>query len=89
MHNGSMATLTLKNVPDDLYQRLKAQAAANRRSLNQEAIECLSSGALLERTAEEAALAIRRVVALQEKLATAEVWIDHGHVKELIEEGRP
>lgn len=38
-----MATLTLKNVPDDLYRRLKEQAAAHRRSLNQEAIECLGN----------------------------------------------
>jgi plasmid stability protein len=34
-------TLTLKNIPDDLYERLKAAAAANRRSLNGEAIVCL------------------------------------------------
>jgi plasmid stability protein len=33
-----MATLTLKNVPDSLYARLKLAAARNRRSLNQEAI---------------------------------------------------
>lgn len=33
-----MATLTLKNVPDDLYQRLKREAALHRRSLNQEVI---------------------------------------------------
>lgn len=34
-------TLTLKNIPDDLYERLKAAAAAHRRSLNGEAIVCL------------------------------------------------
>jgi len=34
-------TLTLKNIPDDVYQRLKACAKANRRSLNSEAIVCL------------------------------------------------
>lgn len=33
-----MATITLKNVPEDLYERLKESAARNRRSLNQEAI---------------------------------------------------
>ena len=38
-----MATLTLKNVPDELYERLKAQAAAHRRSLNSEAIVCLAT----------------------------------------------
>jgi plasmid stability protein len=31
-------TLTLKNIPDEIYQRLKAAASANRRSLNSEAI---------------------------------------------------
>ncbi|HEX2638738.1 MAG TPA: hypothetical protein VHL81_16500 [Gemmatimonadales bacterium] len=36
-----MATLTLKNLPDDLYARLKERAAGNRRSLNAEAILCL------------------------------------------------
>lgn len=33
-----MATLTIKNLPDVLYQRLKAKAAEHRRSLNSEAI---------------------------------------------------
>lgn len=36
-----MATLTLKQVPDELYQRLKDRATAHRRSLNNEAIFCL------------------------------------------------
>ena len=36
-------TLTLKNIPDEVYQRLKASAEANRRSLNSEAIVCLES----------------------------------------------
>ena len=35
------ATLTLKNMPDEVYERLKASAKANRRSLNSEAIVCL------------------------------------------------
>lgn len=36
-------TLTLKNIPDELYERLKAAAAEHRRSLNSEAIVCLQS----------------------------------------------
>ncbi len=36
-----MATLTIKNLPDDLYARLKAQAKQRHRSLNGEAIVCL------------------------------------------------
>ncbi len=34
-------TLTLKNIPDAVYERLKAAAKQNRRSLNSEAILCL------------------------------------------------
>ncbi|MEM7049223.1 MAG: Arc family DNA-binding protein [Acidobacteriota bacterium] len=33
-----MATLTLKNVPEDLVSRLKQEARQNRRSLNQETL---------------------------------------------------
>lgn len=49
-HNGTMLeplaqtkmpVLTIKGMPDALYRRLKARAAANRRSLNSEIIFCL------------------------------------------------
>jgi len=36
-------TLTLKNIPDEVYDRLKSAAEANRRSMNDEAIVCLES----------------------------------------------
>ncbi len=36
-------TLTLKNIPDEVYARLKASAETHRRSLNSEAIVCLES----------------------------------------------
>ena len=36
-----MATITLKNIPDDLYAKLKKSAAAHRRSMNNEAIVCI------------------------------------------------
>ncbi|MCL2011655.1 MAG: Arc family DNA-binding protein [Cystobacterineae bacterium] len=36
-------TLTLKNIPSEVYERLKASAKNNRRSLNGEAIVCLES----------------------------------------------
>jgi hypothetical protein len=38
-----MATVTLKNVPQELLAALKEQAAQNRRSLNQEALLRLES----------------------------------------------
>ncbi len=36
-------TMTLKNIPDELYERLKAVAAEHHRSLNSEAIVCLEA----------------------------------------------
>ena len=38
-----MATLNIKNVPEPLVERLKAQAALHRRSLNHEVIACLEA----------------------------------------------
>jgi antitoxin FitA len=36
-----MATLTIKNIPDELCQRLKERAAEHHRSVNGEVIFCL------------------------------------------------
>ncbi len=36
-----MATLTIKNIPDEVYDRLRHSAAGHRRSIKQEAIVCL------------------------------------------------
>lgn len=38
-----MATVTVKNIPDDLYERLKAVAESNRRSINSEIIVCIEN----------------------------------------------
>ncbi len=36
-----MATVTVKNIPDEIYERLKSIAEANRRSINSEIIVCI------------------------------------------------
>ena len=54
-------TLTLKNIPDEVYERLKASAQSHRRSLNSEAIVCLES------------VLIPGGVAVSERLARARV----------------
>ena len=36
-----MATITIKNIPDNLYTQLKDVAEANRRSINSEVIICI------------------------------------------------
>ena len=36
-----MASVTIKNIPDELYEQLKESANAHRRSINSELIVCL------------------------------------------------
>lgn len=79
-----MATLTLRNVPDNVYESLKAEAKRNRRSLNQEAIARLQAVVGL-RPPEDARLAFQRA---REFRRTLGLVVDHNEVKKLIEEGR-
>ena len=44
-------SLTLKNIPDAVYERLRASAELHRRSMNSEAIVCLESVLLSTRMA--------------------------------------
>lgn len=46
---GKMATVTVKNIPDELYERLKAVAETNRRSINSEIITCIENTVMSRR----------------------------------------
>jgi plasmid stability protein len=54
------ATLTLKNIPDDVYDRLKLSAQAHRRGMNSEVIVCLESALLPARLSPNERLARAR-----------------------------
>lgn len=60
-------TLTLKNIPDEVYARLKRSAELNRRSMNSEAIVCLE--AALVPTPVSATERLARARALRAELA--------------------
>ena len=38
-----MATITVKNIPHDLYEKLKATASFNHRSINNQVIWCIEN----------------------------------------------
>ncbi len=44
-----MATVTVKNIPDELYERLKSAAEINRRSINSEIIMCIENNVISRR----------------------------------------
>ena len=57
-----MTTITLKNIPDEIYSRLKKTAQRNRRSLNSEIIVCL------ERSLQPTALRVEDVLVTARRL---------------------
>jgi plasmid stability protein len=60
-----MPTLTVKNIPPDLYERLKALAQAHQRSINSEVIACLEQSVYSRRLDPDTLLASAR--SLREK----------------------
>ena len=78
-------TLTLKNIPDEVYERLKSAAQTHRRSLNSEAIVCLESVLLPGRIDPSERLA--RARALRAELPTTKFKLRD--IDALKREGRP
>ena len=80
-----MRNVTVKNVPDDLYERLKKVARANRRSLNSEIIVCMEKAVRSHRVDRDEVLATAR--ALREK--TVAYRLTDEELREARNEGRP
>jgi hypothetical protein len=55
-----MPTITVKNIPEDVYQQLKQVARANRRSINSEVIVCIERAVGIRRLDPETTLARAR-----------------------------
>ena len=78
-------TLTLKNIPDTVYERLKFSAETHRRSLNSEAIVCLESVLLPTRV-----MPGERLARARELRATLPKWKFHArYIDAAKREGRP
>jgi len=79
-----MATITLKGIPDDLYERLKRSAKAHHRSLNSEVIACLERQLTPHVPSTDERLA--RARKLRAGVASAE--LDPQEIAEAIRQGR-
>ena len=80
-----MATLTIKNLPDEIYSALSKRAKQNRRSINSEAIiqlEQLKNGGLRDVEAE-----LEEIRELRKK--TAGLWLTDEILEQAKNEGRP
>ena len=79
-----MSALTLRNVPDDLHEKLKRRAGVNGRSLNAEAIACLRAAIGPEKV-DVAALLVRA----RESRGRVKGRVTDRLLAELTEAGRP
>lgn len=80
-----MPALTLKKIPPELYERLKASARRHRRSLNQEALACFEKALMAERV--DPATFLARARALRNRLDR--VRLTDAALAEARREGRP
>ena len=80
-----MATITLKNIPTELYSKLKVSAQVNRRSINSEAIICLEKVLLSRRRSVEEVIEDARRL----REMTASYMLTQEELEEMINEGRP
>ncbi len=81
-----MATLTIKNLPDEIYAALSRRAKSNRRSINGEAIVQLEQG--LKRDELDADALIERIRKNRKKLE-GRVWLTDEFLEYAKNEGRP
>lgn len=79
-----MAILHVRNVPDDLYERLREQADARNRSLSAEVIDVLQRGVAQRRRRENLAVTLERLREIRESLPP----VPEGYGAGLIREGR-
>ena len=80
-----MPALTLKNIPDDLYEKLKKTAQSHHRSLNSEVIHCLEQA--LEPRKLDAAEMLQRAQQLRAQIPAG--MISAAEIDETINQGRP
>lgn len=78
-------TITLKNIPEDIYSGLKSAAKMHRRSLNSEVIACLERVLAPARISNDAHLDMARQIReeLKEKKFRA------SEIEKAIDQGRP
>ncbi len=80
-----MPALTIKNVPQDLYERLKENAARHRRSVNSEVIVCLEK--VLQSFPLDAEAFLLRIENFQQTLSVPPLTDEF--LEQAKEEGRP
>jgi len=81
---GKMVTITIKNIPEQVYERIKAQAKVNHRSINGEILSILDQAVALPPIDVQATLERARKV----RELTAKYTVTADEIEKMINEGR-
>jgi len=79
-----MTTFTVKNIPDNLYEKLKRSAELNRRSINSEIIFCIEQSVQSQTISSDQVLTSARYL----RKLTQAVPITDDEITQAIEAGR-
>lgn len=86
--NAGMATLTIRNLPEQLHETLKLRAKRNHRSVNQQVIAELSLAITQETLAERNARVDREILEIDALRARAKGFLTAEQIDEAKREGR-
>jgi antitoxin FitA len=81
-----MPNITIREIPDVLYQDIKKMAEEERRSINSQIIYSLSQYVKNEKSTEQRLAEIRK---LRQAINVKEFHPTQEQLKEMVEEGRP
>jgi plasmid stability protein len=84
-----MASITIKNLPPDLHQKLKAMAKQGGRSLNQEILQQLRAAAVRHPTRAEILAELEEAARLRAEAARQGVWVTEEQINLDKRSGRP
>ncbi len=80
-----MPALTIKNIPDSLYEQLKSAADLHRRSINSEVLVCLEQALVAKKTTPRDRL--KRIEQLRASIKPNAITLED--IDQAIENGRP
>ncbi|HPO16946.1 MAG TPA: DNA-binding protein [Candidatus Hydrogenedentes bacterium] len=82
-----MKTLSIKNVPDELYLRLQAQAQQNHRSVNREVVAMLDTAIRVKEKPEDKKAVLEEMRLLRARVSGPAFTLEE--IQQAIDEGRP
>ncbi len=80
-----MPALTIKNIPDTLYEQLKSAADLHRRSINSEVLVCLEKALVAKKTSPNDRL--QRIEQLRTSIKPNNITVND--IDQAIDNGRP